>query len=72
MFAKECAIPQCTHDEGEDETAHALSDLHRDVTAELDERGEEALQLAQLSSAARRGQLLWAGRTGRGWRRHRW
>ena len=50
-----------THDDGEDEVAHALSDLRRHVAPELDERGEEALELAQLTRAASRWQLLGAG-----------
>ena len=47
-----------THHERQDETAHALSYLRRDVAAELDERCEEALEFAELSGAARGRQLL--------------
>ena len=47
-----------THHQAQDQRPDALPDLGRDVVAELLQRGEEALQLAELPGAAGRRQLL--------------
>ena len=47
-----------TYDKCEDEGADVFADAGRDVGAELLQRGQESLQLAQLTSSARRWQLL--------------
>lgn len=47
-----------THHEAEHEAPHPLADLGRYVVAELLQRRQEALQLAQLPGAAGRRELL--------------
>lgn len=47
-----------TYHQAQHQTADPLSDLGRDVVAELLQRGEEALELAELAGAAGRRQLL--------------
>lgn len=54
-----------THHQSQHQRAHALADLGRDVVAELLQRRQEALEFAQLPSAAGRRQLL-VGQRGRG------
>lgn len=47
-----------TYHQPQHQAAHSLSDLGRYVVAELLQRGQEALQLAELSGAASRWELL--------------
>lgn len=56
--------PHPTHHEPQHQRAHALPDLRGDVTAELLQGGQEALEFAELPRPAGRGQLLRGQRGG--------
>jgi len=58
VFRRKQEYRKQTYDEGEDELADVVSNAWRDVGTELLEGGEKSLQLAQLTGAARRWQLL--------------
>lgn len=55
-----------TYHQSQDEAAHSLSNLRRYVVAKLLQRGQEALQLAELPGAAGRRELLVGQRGCRG------
>lgn len=55
-----------TYHQAQHQTADPLSDLGRDVVAELLQRRQEAFELAELPGAARGRELLIGQRGGRG------
>lgn len=55
-----------TYHQAQHQTADSLSDLGRDVVAELLQRRQEAFELAELPGAARGRELLIGQRGGRG------